>query len=362
MEPTQNFESQLDPKALKLMRAIRQHESGGKYDGPAGDAGTSTGAFQFQPDTWKQYAKEVLGNENAPMSKANQNQVAYTKIKGWKDAGFTPEQVAAAWNANEQKAKDGSWKTNIGHNDKYNVDYDTPAYVKSVMAIAKGKGSVPELNQPTKQTYTDNPLIIQGDKGGDTTEQQSKSLYDKFLDNPVSNAIKGFSNAMTFGGANQLGNEIGSGIAGQEVNYGEAAKGALKTGAGIGSLAYGGGLLSKALTNASAGAKIASSVIPKFQTLSNVGKYDALQAVLKNPEINGLEATAVKGLAQLATKLEPLAMREAGLAPGLLKSAVSKGASFAGGLLGKGAKAIGAGALASAGWEGANAIKKLLQP
>jgi hypothetical protein len=134
---------QLDPQAYRLFKAIREKESGGNYNA-VGDNATSTGAFQFQAATWKGYAKDVLGDENAPMTKGNQNQVAYKKIKAWKDAGWTPAQIAAAWNAGEQKALDGTWKTNVGYNQKIGVSYNTPQYVGDVLSKSKALKSLEE--------------------------------------------------------------------------------------------------------------------------------------------------------------------------------------------------------------------------
>lgn len=135
---TLNTGEQLDPQAVRLMKAIRQKESGGNYNA-VGDAGTSKGAFQFQNATWKRYAKETLGDENAVQDKGNQNKVAYTKVKKWKDAGWSPEEIAAAWNAGEGKARNGAWKTNIGTTtiNGQRIAYDTPSYVNEVISIAK---------------------------------------------------------------------------------------------------------------------------------------------------------------------------------------------------------------------------------
>lgn len=125
---------QPDLQALALTKAIRQSESGGNY-GAVGDAGTSTGAYQFQPATWKLYAKQVLGNENAEMTPENQNAVVYGKVKMLKDSGMGPAEIAAAWNAGEAKAKDGSWVNNVGVNkiNGQDVPYNTPQYVQGVV-------------------------------------------------------------------------------------------------------------------------------------------------------------------------------------------------------------------------------------
>lgn len=89
--------TQIDPKVLKVMKAIKHVESGGKYDA-VGDSGTSKGAYQWHGDNWKTAAKTVLGDENAEMSPANQNKVAYHQIKAYKDQGLQPEEIAARWN------------------------------------------------------------------------------------------------------------------------------------------------------------------------------------------------------------------------------------------------------------------------
>lgn len=149
---TLNTGEQLDPQAVRLMKAIRQKESGGNYKA-VGDAGTSTGAFQYQKETWKRYAKETLGDENALQDKANQNKVTYTKIKKWKDSGWSPEEIAAAWNAGEGRARNGAWKTNVGTTtiNGQKIAYDTPKYVNDVISYAKKFKLEEEGQTPTQQ-------------------------------------------------------------------------------------------------------------------------------------------------------------------------------------------------------------------
>lgn len=126
----------VDPTIINLAKAIRQKESGGDYSA-VGDAGTSTGAFQFQPNTWKLYAGQILGDQNAPMTRQNQNAVVYGKLKQFKDQGWNAAQSVAAWNAGEQKAADGSWTNNVGTTEinGQKIKYNTPQYVKDVMGI-----------------------------------------------------------------------------------------------------------------------------------------------------------------------------------------------------------------------------------
>jgi hypothetical protein len=123
----------LDPTALNLTKAIALQEGGGKYlpydyksgDEPNAPAGTAGGRYQFIAGTWKNYAKQILGDANAPMTDANQNQVAYTKIKSFLDSGKTAAQAASMWNAGE--GSPDSWKP--GTVQKHG---NTPQYVQNV--------------------------------------------------------------------------------------------------------------------------------------------------------------------------------------------------------------------------------------
>ena len=137
----------LDQDALNLTKAIRQHESGGNFEakGKSGEYG----AYQFTAPTWKGYAKEVLGDENAPMTKENQNQVAYKKIKKWKDSGKNVGQIASMWNAGE--GRPDAYKEDYKGVNEYGVHYDTPAYAKAVAEIyQQTKGQVKAPTQPTQ--------------------------------------------------------------------------------------------------------------------------------------------------------------------------------------------------------------------
>ncbi len=122
----------LDPTIKNLASAIKRQESAGSKD-PYNAKGASGefGAYQFMPDTWKGWAKTHLGDENAPMTMENQNKVAYKQIKSWKEKGYNPAQIAAAWNAGEGSLKDDKWETNVGKNS-LGVSYDTPSYVRNV--------------------------------------------------------------------------------------------------------------------------------------------------------------------------------------------------------------------------------------
>lgn len=138
-QPQQNG-TQLDPQAVALAQAIRTVESGGsnKALGQSGEKG----AYQFMPDTWSKYSQEA--GINVPLASATlqqQNQVAYTKIKQWKDAGYNPGQIASMWNAGP--GKPNAYLEGYKGTNNQGVAYDTPAYAKSVA----------EVYQQTKQSF-----------------------------------------------------------------------------------------------------------------------------------------------------------------------------------------------------------------
>lgn len=119
----------MDQDVINLAKAIRQKESGGNFDA-VGDNGTSKGAYQWQANTWKGHAKQILGDENAEMTRDNQQAVAYGMMKTWKDQGLNPAQIAAKWNSGSEKG----WENKIGVNviNGKPIQYNVPQYVKDV--------------------------------------------------------------------------------------------------------------------------------------------------------------------------------------------------------------------------------------
>lgn len=123
-------QEQLDPQVVALAKSIRKIESGGNFTarGKTGEYG----AYQYMPDTWNQWSKQYLGR-NVPLEKATpaeQNEVAYKKIKEMKDRGFNVGQVASSWNAGEGR-KDAYREGFKGVNSK-GVAFDTGAYAEKV--------------------------------------------------------------------------------------------------------------------------------------------------------------------------------------------------------------------------------------
>ena len=120
---------ELDQDVVNRAKAIRQVESGGKI-GVSGES-REFGQYQFQPDTWNRYSKEV--GISTPLEQATpeqQNQVVYTKLKSWKDKGYNPGQIASMWNAGEGKP-DAYIQGHKGINE-FGVEYDTPTYARKV--------------------------------------------------------------------------------------------------------------------------------------------------------------------------------------------------------------------------------------
>ncbi len=144
-----NTNTQLDPDAVNLTKAIRQTESGGNFKA-SGKSG-EYGAYQFTEPTWNatsaKYGVNVHLKDATP---EQQNEVAYKQVKEWKDKGNNVGQIASMWNAGE-KRPNAYLENNVGTN-KYGVHYDTPTYAKNVATtyqeLKKGKTNTPDVAKP----------------------------------------------------------------------------------------------------------------------------------------------------------------------------------------------------------------------
>ena len=137
--------------ANAITKAIGYAENGGAPTEPkAGKTGEMKSIFQYTPDTWKLYAKQILGDENTPLTSDAETYVTHKKVSKWIEAGYSPEQIASMWNAGEQRpdAYKQNWK---GVNKKYGVAYDTPAYAKKVSDYTNQFMSEDQGSQPTPQ-------------------------------------------------------------------------------------------------------------------------------------------------------------------------------------------------------------------
>lgn len=114
----------LDQNVVNLARAIRQIETGNRP--VKGASGELASRYQYMPSTWSSTAAKYLGDANAPLTAKNEDQATYLKIKDWKDAGYTPKQIASMWNSGQP-----DWEGKVGVNSA-GVKYDVPKYVDKV--------------------------------------------------------------------------------------------------------------------------------------------------------------------------------------------------------------------------------------
>jgi len=141
----------LDQQALNLAKSIGRAETGDASPDAYNKKGASgeSGRYQFMPSTWKEWSKDHLGIDNAPMTIENQNKVAYSQVKKWKDMGLTPAQIASKWNSGRENAyKDGLKGTN-----NLGVTFNVPDYVKKVSQFyneSKGQGSSPSIQEQSQ--------------------------------------------------------------------------------------------------------------------------------------------------------------------------------------------------------------------
>lgn len=224
----------MEPAIVNLTKAIALTESG--KDGvpnynAIGDNGTSKGAYQWQPGNFENAAKSA-GLDPNDFSPENQNKVAYHQVQSLHDQGLNPAQIAAAWNAGEKRAKDGSWQTNIGTttiNGKP-LHYDTPAYVQKVndqyRQLAGSTGNTGAYNPTPYSNPTDGSSPFNLDLSGNTpTEQPSdgslgSKLHERLeqgsaaLSKAASGQINPLSGVLqTLGaGAGAAGDTVGAGL------------------------------------------------------------------------------------------------------------------------------------------------------
>ena len=124
--------------------------------------------FQFTPQTWKNYSKEILG-QDAPITNDNEVKVVQAKVSKWIDEGKNTSQIASMWNAGEGRpdAYRQNWKGMHTNPDGTQVPYDTPTYAKKVVEFAK-KFYQEKLSQSTKNNTV-------GDSGATQPSVQTDS-------------------------------------------------------------------------------------------------------------------------------------------------------------------------------------------
>lgn len=123
MPKIDDFGRPIDTSVVAIARAIRTVETQNNYNAK-GKSGES-GAYQWMPGNYEAASKKYFG-EVLPKDPVNQDKVAYYQLLDLKNKGYTPEQVASAWNSGSP-----DFKGKVGTN-KFGVKYDVPGYVNKV--------------------------------------------------------------------------------------------------------------------------------------------------------------------------------------------------------------------------------------
>lgn len=205
---------QLDPTIVNMARAIKSVETSGSQNPYQAKGGSGEyGAYQYTAPTWAADSQKYLG-QAVPLegaTTAQQNQVAYGKIKDLKAQGYTPDQVASIWNSGKPDPTG-----NVGTNSS-GVNYDTPQYVKSVTnaynQFKNGQFPTPQPTastvgapQTTDQSSTDQSL---GDELGGRLKNASDALNQSVSGqiNPVSGILQVLGQ-----GAGAVNDVVGKGL------------------------------------------------------------------------------------------------------------------------------------------------------
>ena len=142
-----NYMADLKTQAIKLASAIKQVESGGNYN--AKGASGESGAYQFMPSTWKAWSLKHLGTPDAPLTPANQNEVAIREIYSLLEKGNDPKKVALIWNGGQPVVKKGV--------NKLGVAYDSGAYADKVTSTLNRMIDNKPVNNIAPPTATTTP-------------------------------------------------------------------------------------------------------------------------------------------------------------------------------------------------------------
>lgn len=150
-----------------IANAIKQVESNGNYEirGASGEYG----AYQFMPNTWKEWAGKYIGNPNAEMTQKNQDTVARARIEDLLNQGYNAEQIALIWNGGEPVRKSGT--------NKFGVKYDSGAYANKVLAAMEAQSKARQSSMAQK--YPNLTGMKLSDFGVVTTPFKGSTKFEK---------------------------------------------------------------------------------------------------------------------------------------------------------------------------------------
>jgi len=312
------MEKSLDQGAVTLAKAIARTETGGHKD-PYNAKGKSGeyGAYQFTQPTWRNYAKQVLGDENAQPTMENQNKVAYGKIKQWKDSGYNPAQIASMWNAGE--GRPNAFSENHKGVNSYGVAYDVPDYVNKVsnnyrMISGEQPQSRTNITEKSGQSdsviYEKQKLQEQGQPQSVKENRAEPTLGGKLIRGLIKPFVRAgntlVQGAQLLGGRdlgdfNQNSKYLGD-ISGYGMKQGQTAGQRVKDIAGglleLGSFAIGGGQAKAGLTALKEGGLLGKGLVKSAaqgaKTGLQAGALGGAGIELQNPESN-LGSIATQG-------------------------------------------------------------------
>ena len=323
----------LDPQAVNLAKAIRQTESGGNFS--AKGKSREYGAYQFLPETWNAYSKEA--GIDVPLEKATpqqQNEVAYKKIKKWKDQGLNVGQIASSWNAGPGKPN-AYLENHVGTNEK-GVNYDTPAYAKSVAEAYQQLKS----QTPQDQTLTDQIKTL--DLSGRPIDQGNPTVAGNIIRGLIKTPAKIATNLVQAGEV-ALGKPVTEPFTGSYLGRVEPVGGGLEgdtgrmiregVGAGVETgLALSGGKLSSAGLKGLLGSSkalvapeitnILEQSIGKGETIADLSRQEALDALgnrLKEMPVTEAGGKVEKLILKAIQELQPTSTEKQGLLKKLAK-------------------------------------------
>lgn len=183
----------MDNTAYNITKAIGYTENGGKPDiksPSAGKTGEMASIFQYEPETFKGYAKQVTGNSDTPLTPDNEVKITQAKVQQWLNQGMTPQQIFSSWNAgpgepNAYTGKFSDGQSSVGVNSKYGVKYDVPRYVDKAMSYFNefnGSGQpTPQSNQTPANPQSQPGLLTSNTQSQQNNPQSSNSALTEFL-------------------------------------------------------------------------------------------------------------------------------------------------------------------------------------